>query len=77
MSPIALPNIEWSSKKKKKKTLKDIINAILISSWTLLNLWRETILSNYHIQNRISYRKTGKTTYELRKVNAPNKDTIS
>ena len=32
MSPIALPNIEWSSKKKKKKTLKDIINAILISS---------------------------------------------
>lgn len=48
------------------------MNAMLESSGTPLNLWGEAILSACHIQNRIPYKKTGKTPYELWKGYAPN-----
>ena len=48
------------------------MNAILVSSRAPLNLWGEAILSPCHIQNRIPYKKTGKTPYELWKGYAPN-----
>ncbi|KAJ9680257.1 hypothetical protein PVL29_019539 [Vitis rotundifolia] len=57
---------------KKNKTLKDMMNAMLVSSGAPLNLWGEAILSACHIQNRIPYKKTGKTPYELWKGYAPN-----
>jgi len=49
-----------------------MMNAILISSGTSLNLWREAILIACHIQNRIPYKKIGLTLYEIWKENAPN-----
>ena len=45
---------------------------MLVSSGAPLNLWGEAILSACHIQNRIPYKKTSKTPYELCKGCAPN-----
>ena len=49
-----------------------MMNAMLVSSRAPLNLWRKVILSACHIQNRIPYKKIGKTPYELWKGYAPN-----
>ena len=49
-----------------------MMNAMLVSSGAPLNLWGEAILSAYHIQNRIPYKKTGKTPYKLWKGYTPN-----
>ena len=49
-----------------------MMNAMLVSSRALLNLWGKVILSTCHIQNRIPYKKIGKTFYELWKGYAPN-----
>ena len=57
---------------RKNRTLKEIMNAMLVSSGTPLNLWGEAILSTCHIQNRIPYKKTGKNPYELWKGYVPN-----
>ncbi|KAJ9684091.1 hypothetical protein PVL29_016537 [Vitis rotundifolia] len=57
---------------RKNRTLKDMMNAMLVSSGAPLNLWGEAILSACHIQNRIPYKKTSKTLYELWKGYAPN-----
>ena len=51
--------------KRKNRTLKNTMNAMLVSLGTLLNLWGKVILSACHIQNRIPYKKTGKTPYKL------------
>ena len=48
------------------------MNAMLVSSRAPLNLWGEAILSTCHIQNRIPYKKIGKSPYELWKGYAPN-----
>ena len=57
---------------RKNRTLKNMMNAMLISSGAPLNLWGEAILSACHIQNRIPYKKTGITPYEIWKGHAPN-----
>ena len=49
-----------------------MMNAMLVSSGAPLNLWGKAILSACHIQNRIPYKKTTKTPYELKKSYAPN-----
>ena len=49
----------------KNITIKEMINAMLVSSGASLNLWGEAILSASHIQNKIPYKKTSKTPYEL------------
>lgn len=41
------------------------MNFMLISANALDNLWGATILSAYHLQNRIPHKRTGKTPYEL------------
>ena len=56
----------------KNRTLKEIMNAMLVSSRASLNLWGMHNLSACHIQNRIPYKKTSKTPYELWKGYAPN-----
>ena len=56
----------------KNITLKEMINVMLASSGASLNLRREYILSVCHIQNRIPYKKTSKTPYELWKRYTPN-----
>ena len=53
-------------------TLKEMMNSLLVSASTANNLWGEAILSTYHLQNRIPYKKTGKTPYELWKGHASN-----
>ena len=53
-------------------TLKMMMNSLLFSASTPNNLWVEAILFAYHLQNRIPYKKTGKTPYELWKSHAPN-----
>ena len=57
---------------KKRKLGPKTFNAMLVSSGAPLNLWEEAILSACHIQNRIPYKKNGKTPYELWKGYAPN-----
>ena len=48
------------------------MNSLLASVSAPNNLWGEDILSTCHLQNRIPYKKTGKTPYELWKGHAPN-----
>ena len=57
---------------RKNRTLKEMMNFLLVSASTPNNLWGEAILSTCHLQNRIPYKKTGKTPYELWKGHAPN-----
>ena len=56
----------------KNKNLKEMMNSLFVSASAPNNLWGEAILSVCHLQNRISYKKTGKTPYELWKCHAPN-----
>ena len=56
----------------ENRTLKEMMNSLLISDLAPDNLWGEAILSSCHLQNRISYKKIGKTPYELWKSHAPN-----
>lgn len=57
---------------RKNRTLKEMLNAMLVSSGATLNLWGEAFLSTCHLQNRIIMRKTGKIPYELWKNRLPN-----
>ena len=49
-----------------------MMNSLLDSASAPDNLWGEVVLSACHLQNRISYKKTGRTPYELWKCHAPN-----
>ena len=51
--------------KRKNRTLKEMMNALLLSSGLPQNLWGEAILSANYIPNRIPHKKTNKTPYEL------------
>ena len=62
---------------RKNRTLKEMMNVMLVGSGASLNLWGEAILFIYHIQNRIPYKKTSKTPYELWKGYTPNIGYIS
>ena len=48
------------------------MNTMLVSLRAPLNMQGGAILFTCHIQNRIPYKKTGKTPYELCKGHAPN-----
>ena len=56
---------------RKNKTLKKMINALLLSSGLPQNLWGEAILSVNYILNRIPQKKTNKSPYELWKGRRP------
>ena len=57
---------------RKNRTFKEMMNSLFVSASAPNNLWGEAILSTCHLQNRISYKKTGKTPYELWKCHEPN-----
>ena len=57
---------------RKNRTLKEMMNVMLVSSGASSNLWGEAILFACRIQNRITNKKTSKTPYELWKGYAPN-----
>ena len=47
------------------RTLKEMMNSLLVNASALDNLWGEAILFACHPHNRIPYKKTCRTTYEL------------
>ena len=57
---------------RKNRTLKEMMNAMLVSSAAPNNLWGEALLSACFLQNRIPHKKTQKTPYELWKGFVPN-----
>ena len=57
---------------RKNRTVKEMMNSLLVSASAPNNLWGEAILSACHLQNTIPYKKTGKTPYELWKCHELN-----
>ncbi|WVZ07142.1 hypothetical protein V8G54_020488 [Vigna mungo] len=57
---------------RKNRTLKEMMNVMLVNSSALDNLWGEPLLTACFLQNRIPHKKTGKTPYELSKGYQPN-----
>ena len=49
----------------KNRTLKEMMNVILISSGLPQNLWEEALLFANYILNKVLHKKTRKTPYEL------------
>jgi len=58
--------------KRKNRTLKEIMNAMLISSRLSDNMWDEAVLTACFILNRVSHKKLDQTPYELWKGYVPN-----
>ena len=58
--------------KRKNHTLKEMMNAMLISSGLPQNLWGEAILSTNHILNKIPHKNKDVTSYELWKGHKPS-----
>ena len=56
---------------RKNRTLKEMMNAMLLSSALPQNLWREAILSANYVLNRIPHKKSNNTLYELWKGRPP------
>jgi len=50
---------------RKNRTLKEIMNAMLISLGLPDNMWGKAILTAYFILNKIPYKKLDQTPYEL------------
>ena len=57
---------------RKNRTLKNMMNSMLISSGLPNNMWGEAILSACHVLNRVPHKKLDKTPYEIWKGRAPN-----
>ena len=58
--------------KRKNRTLKEMMNALLLSSGLSQNLWGEAILSANYILNKIPQKKSNKSYYELWKGQRPS-----
>ena len=50
---------------RKNRSLKEMMNAILISSDLPQNMWGETVLSTNYLLNKVPKKKVEKTLYEL------------
>ena len=57
--------------KCKNRALKEMMNAMLLSSGLPLNIGGEALLSTNHILNKVLHKKTRKTPYELCKGHSP------
>ena len=57
---------------RKNRTLKEMMNAMLISLGLPQNLWGEAILSANYMLNRIPPKRTNQTPYELWKGHKPS-----
>ncbi|KAL7245969.1 hypothetical protein ACSBR2_001158 [Camellia fascicularis] len=58
-------NSATSIAERKNRTLKEMMNAMLISSGLPQNLWGEAMLSANYILNKVPRKKVDKTPYEL------------
>ncbi|KAL0303170.1 UNVERIFIED_CONTAM: Retrovirus-related Pol polyprotein from transposon TNT 1-94 [Sesamum radiatum] len=50
---------------RKNRTLKEMMNAMLLSSGMPDNMWGEAVLSACYVLNRVPHKKLDKTPYEL------------
>lgn len=57
---------------RKNRTLKDMMNAMLLCSGLPKNMWGEALLSACYILNKVPHKRLDKTPYELWKGFAPN-----
>ncbi len=57
---------------RKNRTLKEMMNSMLISSGLSDSMWGEAVLSANHVLNRVPHKKLDKTPHELWKGYAPN-----
>ena len=57
---------------RKNRTLKEMMNAMLISSGLPQNMWREAILTANYLLNKVPKKKIEKTLYELWKGRKPS-----
>ena len=57
---------------RKNRTLKEMMNAMLISSGLPQNMWGEAILSANYVLNKLPHKKREKTPYELWKGHQPS-----
>ena len=57
---------------RKNRTLKEMMNAMLISSGLPQNMWGEAILSSNYLLNKVPRKKEEKTPYELWKGKRPS-----
>uniref|UniRef100_A0A2N9EK44 Integrase catalytic domain-containing protein n=1 Tax=Fagus sylvatica TaxID=28930 RepID=A0A2N9EK44_FAGSY len=57
---------------RKNRTLKEMMNAMLISSGLPQNFWGEALLSANYILNKLPQKKLDKTPYELWKGRTPS-----
>ena len=53
----------------KNRTLKEMMNTMLISFGLSQNMWAEAILSANYIFNKIPHKKKDATPYELKIIN--------
>ncbi|CAH9115649.1 unnamed protein product [Cuscuta europaea] len=56
---------------RKNRTLKDMMNAMLVSSGLPQNMWGEAVLSSNYLLNKVPRKKYDKTPYELWKGRRP------
>ena len=57
---------------RKNRTLKEMMNAMLLSSGLPQNMWGEAILSSNYLLNKVPRKKEDKTPYELWKGRIPS-----
>ena len=57
---------------RKNRTLKEMMNAMLLSSGLPQNMWGEAILSSNYLLNKVPRKKEDKTPYELWKGRRPS-----
>ncbi|TYK01594.1 ty1-copia retrotransposon protein [Cucumis melo var. makuwa] len=57
---------------RKNRTLKEMMNVMLLSCGLSDNMWGEVVLSACFVLNRIPHKRLDKTPYELWKGHAPN-----
>ncbi|KAL0322768.1 UNVERIFIED_CONTAM: Retrovirus-related Pol polyprotein from transposon TNT 1-94 [Sesamum angustifolium] len=57
---------------RKNRTLKEMMNAMLLSSGLPENMWGEAVQSACYILNRVPHKKLDKTPYEMWKGFSPN-----
>ena len=50
---------------RKNRTLKEMMNALLVSSYAPNNLWGKSLLTACFLQNTIPHKKIGLNPYEL------------
>ncbi|XP_075475893.1 uncharacterized protein LOC142514930 [Primulina tabacum] len=60
------------NKERKNRTLKEMMNALLLSSGLPQNMWGEAVLTANYLLNKVPQKKQDKSPYELWKGRSPS-----